>query len=763
MSESNPWSLSTRTIVLAAIFAALVIALQLTGIGSIPVPNTSGSMTTLIVPVIVGAIIGGPLVGMFAGLVMGVIYLLLPATAAFGPITLIIPRLLMALVAWAVYNALKGTNKIVAAVVAGAVGALCAFTTLLFAIGQTQTGFLCPTVLFAAENIRCRGPHTAYNGRPMLRDGLRTTVETAIKAAQTAGDLPAFDMPMFTVDRPRQAEHADHAVSVAMQLARVARMAPPKIAEVIARHIPATDDYTVEAVAGYINFKLTPAYLSNAVDGVLRSDAAWGNVDVGQGRPAQVEHGSANPTGFATMGTARNVTVGDTLANVLDAAGYATHREWYINDRGSQIVRFGRSLYTHYCAVFGIDEPLPPKGYPGDDVIEIAKEIAADEGDHLLKLDKDAAARYLGRTGVDRMMARIRNSMTRLGVRFDNWFSETSLHTSGLAERMLGELRERGVIIEHDGAVWFSEDGSPIRAGQGQKRDDYSDDEGATASDGEEAEEKSAAVQAVIFRSPRVSPDPEDRPTYFFSDVPYVWNKLVERKFNPAVYVWGEDHQGDVPRLYAATQVLGLDEKSVRILIYRFITLMRGGQEVRMGKRAGNAIWVDDVIDDVGKDAIRFTLLSRSIDTKIVFDLDLLKQQNDKNPVYYVQYGHARIASIFRKAAEVLEMDEPAIAQQMSQHGSVLAHPAELALMRKLIELPEIIALVADTLQPHHLTTYAQSLCAAFSKFYEACPILKEPRLEPAAMYSRLRLARAAQLTLARTLGLMGMDAPERM
>jgi arginyl-tRNA synthetase len=593
----------------------------------------------------------------------------------------------------------------------------------------------------------------------MIRDEIQATVRQALLAAQAAGDLPAFDIPDFGIERPRQAEMGDYSASVAMQLARVAKMAPPKIAAAIAAHVPASADYAVEVAAGYVNFRLTTDHLNRQVAAVLTLGARFGNVDIGNGRKAQVEHGSANPTGYATIGTGRNVTVGDTLANALEAAGYDVHREWYVNDRGAQIARFGASLYTHYCAVFGVDVPLPPKGYPGEDVVEVARTIAEREGDRLLKLPKDEAMKQLSAMGVELTMANIRATMARIGVRFDNYFSESSLHESGAAERLLGELRERGAVLEHDGALWFSEDGSAIRAGQGVKRDDYSDDE----AEPDAGEEKSQAVQAVIFRSPRISPNPEDRATYFFSDVPYVWNKLVERGFNPAVYVWGEDHQADVPRVYAIARVLGLDVSALKILIYRFITVMRGGKEARMGKRAGNAILVDDVVGEIGKDATRYTYLSRSIDTKIVFDLDLLKEQSDKNPVFYVQYGHARICSIVRKAPEALGVSADDIDAQIAARPSVLEHPSEIALMRKILELPEVVALVASTLQPHHFTTYAYNLCVAFSKFYDDCPVFKEPRPSETVIYSRMRLARVAQLALARVLGLMGMDAPERM
>jgi arginyl-tRNA synthetase len=278
--------------------------------------------------------------------------------------------------------------------------------------------------------------------------------------------------------------------------------------------------------------------------------------------------------------------------------------------------------------------------------------------------------------------------------------------------------------------------------------------------------QKSKIVQAVVIRSPDVIQEPSERPTYFASDIAYVWNKLVERGFDRAIYVWGEDHQGDVPRLIAATKALGLDPNRVVLLIYRFITLMRNGQEVRMGKRAGNIVTLDDVVDEVGSDATRYVLLSRSIDTKIVFDLDLVKKQSDENPVYYVQYAHARICSILRKSRE--EIGDSGLEIQQAQSGNrelpigdyQFQHPSELALIRKLLELEEVVEQVTTQLQPHHLTTYAQSLATTFNAFYRDCHVLGEA---PEVTAARLKLVRAAKLTLARTLALMGMSAPERM
>jgi arginyl-tRNA synthetase len=602
----------------------------------------------------------------------------------------------------------------------------------------------------------------------MIREHLNALVAQAIRDAQTAGELPAFDLPAISVERPRQPEMGDYASTVAMQLARPAKLPPPKIAQVIAARIPAHEQFAVEVAGNFINFRLSPAFLAHEVEVVLERGEAWGDIDLGKGGKAQVEHGSANPTGYATVGTGRNVVVGDTLANTLQAAGYDVHREWYVNDAGSQIRVFGSSVFARYAQALGVDEPLPERGYGGEDVQEVAQTIAQREGDKFLNLPREEAVRALGRLGIDLVMARIAQTLARLNIRYDNFFSEKSLWTSGLAHELLEQLQEKGLIVEHEGAMWFTEDGSPIRAGQGKRRtaEEYASGETDEPEEDEEDKGKPKPMQAVVIRSPNVIANEDERPTYFASDIPYAWNKVQVRGFNPAVYVWGEDHQADVPRVMAAAKALGLPDGAVRIIIYRFITFLSAGKEVRMGKRKGNALLIDDIVNETGPDAFRYIMLSRSTDTKFAFDLDLLREQNDKNPVFYVQYGHARICSIERKAEEESWLtgdwrsepgDSPAQSKIQNLHYD---HPSELMLIRKILELPEVVELVARTLQPHHYTTYAREVTQMFSKFYEDCRIKGSA---PAVIHARLQLARAARLTLAKTLRLMGMTAPERM
>ena len=605
----------------------------------------------------------------------------------------------------------------------------------------------------------------------MIRDHLKQLITQAIQSAQAQGDLPAFDIPTFTIEHPKQAGMGDYAVSVAMQLARVARLAPPVIAQKIAGHLALGSIATAEVASAYINFRLRPEYLAGQVDEILKAGESWGDVAVGAGQSAQVEHGSANPTGPLTVAAGRNVVVGDTLANVLAAAGYKVHREWYVNDAGNQIRHFGASIYARYMQQLGRDEPFPEDGYRGAYVTDIASGIIERHGDAFASLPKDEARRALGKLGIDAMMDGVRAALARVGIHYDNFFSERSLYESGLFERVLPILREKGLLVEHDGALWFSEDGSPIQKaeGRGQKAEARSQESEGTRQHDEQSKiqnPKSEIVQAVVIRSPQVIADPAERPTYFASDIAYVWNKLVVRGFDRAIYVWGEDHQGDVPRVMAVTKALGLDPKRVTLLIYRFITLLRNGQEVRMGKRAGNIITLDDLVDEVGPDATRYVLLSRSIDTKLVFDLGEVAKQSEDNPVFYPQYAHARICSIFRKAAEVsgnrslVNGEGPDSNRQLPITNYPFGHPSELNLIRKLLELPEVVELVASSLQPHHLTTYAQGLASTFNAFYRDCHIIGEA---PDVYAARMKLAQASQITLARVLGLMGMSAPERM
>lgn len=562
----------------------------------------------------------------------------------------------------------------------------------------------------------------------MIRHTIAELTQNAILAAQAAGDLPAFEIPVVEISRPPRPEMGDYSSSLPLKLASVARRAPLQIAQTIAKHVPPNQAIQkVETAApGFVNFTLSPSWLAGQVAHILELGAQFGNVKQGNGQRVQVEFVSANPTGPLTVGSARNMAIGDTLARVLSAADYRVETEYYVNDAGSQIRHLGESIYALYAQQLGRDEPFPEDGYKGEYVHDMARDIVTRDGDKYLHLEKAEAVRQLKKIGVAMVIESLKKSLRRAGVEFDNWFSQQSLHDSGLLDEIFGKLAAKGYTYEKDGALWFK------------------------------ATEFGLDKDAVLVRSPGIVSDPEERPTYLASDLPYVWNKLVLRGFDRAIYVWGADHQGDVPRVYAGAQALGLDPKRVSIIIYQLVRLTRGGEKVRMSKRAGEFDTLDDLIDDVGLDAVRYLLIAASADVSMDFDLELAKQQSSENPVYYVQYAHARIASILRNAAEAGVKTDGA-------DLTLLAHPAELDLIKQMLKLEEVVEHAALKLEPHHLPHYASELAATFHQFYKQCRVLSTAPAELELSQARLQLVTATKQVLARALDLMGVSAPESM
>lgn len=569
-----------------------------------------------------------------------------------------------------------------------------------------------------------------------IKNYLAELVKQAILNAQSAGALPTFALPEVYVDRPQKKEWGDYATALPLKLTREAKRAPLQIAQAIAAHFPVHEAVAkVEAAApGFVNITLSDAWLARQVEAILAEGMRFGNLQPERRERIQVEYVSVNPTGPMHVGSGRNGAIGDTLSNVLEAAGHEVQREFYINDNGTQIRQFGESLFATYAQAFGLDEKVPEEGYHGAYVVEIGRQFAQRHGDKFLTMPRGKAVRELGRLGIDAVLANLRATLERMNVRFDEWFSERSLHDSGLFSQVYERLAGKGLTFERDGAMWF-----------------------AAQALGEEKD-------AVLIRSPQVVPEPDERPTYLASDVAYVWNKLVVRGFDRAIYVWGADHHGDVPRVKAAARALGLDPERVVILLYQFVTLKRGGQAVRMSKRAGEFVTLDELIDEVGSDAVRFMLISRSADTAIDFDLDLVKKQSDENPVYYVQYAHARIASILKHAAEMGAAPDPSAPLRAGDGDvSLLAHPAELELIRAMLRLPEIVEIAASKLEPHHLPHYAIELAGVFHSFYKQCRVVSSDPTDVAITSARLKLVAAAKNTLARTLNLMGVRAPDAM
>jgi arginyl-tRNA synthetase len=575
----------------------------------------------------------------------------------------------------------------------------------------------------------------------VIRDDLIQLIEKAIKKAQKKGDLPKFELPQVTIEHPKDETRGDYATPVCLSMARLARMAPVQIAEKVIAHMEHPDYVGSVEVAhpGFINITLSDAWVAAQVETILQEGERFGHVNLGRGRRVQVEYISANPTGPLTFGSGRNAVLGDTLANVLVAAGWQVEREYYVNDIGAQMEVYAASLYARYAQALGHDEPLPEGGYPGHYLVEIGEAIVAEFGDRFLRMDRPEAIEALLAQGLKRTLAGIKADAEALGIHFDSWKSEQSLYDDSTYGTVFNKLSADGWLVHREGAIWFKADSETYQDSETKGDIEEEDQRGKNLEDKEN----------VVVRS-------DGRPTYFASDIAYVWDKLVIRGFDWAIYVWGADHHGHVPRMKTVTRSLGLDPDRVTFILYQLVTLKRGGELVRMGKRAGEIITLHEVIEEIGADATRFMLLTRSADSQMELDLTLAVQQSSENPVYYVQYGHARIASIFRYAQE----------RGVSLEGGdvgLLTHPAEQTLIREMIRLSEIVALCAETLSPHHLTLYAQKLAAAFHSFYKECRVVSDDPTYADLGKARLKLVLAAKNVLANTLHLMGVSAPDTM
>jgi arginyl-tRNA synthetase len=561
----------------------------------------------------------------------------------------------------------------------------------------------------------------------MIRDRIAHLVTTAAQAAQRAGDLPTVALPDVTVERPKIADHGDYATNLPMRLQRAAGGKPIDLAETIRRHIPADPALGEVRVAppGFINFRLDDGWLAAQVDAIIAAGEGFAQLTAAEPRRIQVEFVSANPTGPLTVGNGRGAVLGSTLANLLAAAGHTVEREYYINDAGTQTATFSRTLYARYQQLFGRQVEIPEDGYPGDYVVELAERIKAEHGDAFLRPEGEPAPEEVGRLGIAMMVDRIRDDLAALNVVYDVWFSERSLYEGGgHYEQTMALLRERGYLAEREGAVWFTS------TDLGEDKDN------------------------VVVRR-------DGAPTYFASDIAYHRDKFLLRGFDEVIDIWGADHQGHVSRMKAGVEAVGGDPSRLTILLYQLVTVRRGSEIVRLSKRAGEIITLREIVDEVGADAARFFFLLRSANSQMDFDIDLAKRQSNENPVYYVQYAHARIAGILRTATE------RGLGYSDGDVG-LLTHPAELALVRKMLELPELVEAAATTREPHHLPHYAIELATAFHAFYTEVRVMgreadADEDVPEAVSKARLKLVAAAKVALARTLHLMGMSAPERM
>lgn len=550
------------------------------------------------------------------------------------------------------------------------------------------------------------------------QSALRQGVAAACAQAMAAGTLPEAELPDFVIETPKDEKNGDFSTNLAMQLTRILRQNPRKIAEAIVGGIdlPGLVERVEIAGPGFINFYLVPGWLNRVLPAIQEEDADYGKSNAGGGERVQVEFVSANPTGLLHMGNARGGALGDTLAAVLNEAGYVCDKEYYINDAGNQVENLGKSVEARYFELLGRDDyQIPEDGYHGKDIIATAQRLLDEKGEALVDLPEAERRELMKNYALKEKVAGIRGSLENFGVVFDNWFSEQSLHDAGSVHEVVDILREKGYVYEKDGAQWL-------------RATDW----------GEEKDE-------VLVRS-------NGTPTYFAADIAYHRDKF-ERGYKRLINIWGADHHGHVARLKGAMTALGYPGDDITVILMQLVRLYRGGEIVKMSKRSGKYVTLDELIEEVGKEAARFFFIMRSPDSALDFDLDLAKAESSDNPVYYVQYAHARICSILSVAGGKTP-------QAADVDLSLLTEENERVLIRKLAEWPQEVADAARELAPYHLAYYAKELANAFHSFYNSCKVLTD---DAALRDARLALVDCTRITLRNVLTLLGLSAPERM
>ncbi len=554
-----------------------------------------------------------------------------------------------------------------------------------------------------------------------IKRRLTVALQDAAASARAAGEINYDELPDFIIEIPREKSHGDFAANLALLLARQARQAPKIIAETINRYLKTPQPGVVKsevAGPGFINFTLDNKWLLPVLPAVMAEDEHYGWSNLGRGAKIQVEYVSANPTGLLHMGNARGAALGDSIANLLTAVGYEVTREFYINDTGNQIDNFGLSLEARYLQALGQKAEVPDDGYHGEDLLDTVQRFIARYGDKYLDTDGALRREILVRFALEEKLAAIRQVLRDFGVNYDLWFSEQTLHDSGAVARTVSELEKAGFIYEKEGALWFK------ATSMGEKKDE------------------------VLVRK-------NGLPTYLAADIAYHCNKF-ERGFERVVNVWGADHHGHISRLKGALRALDYDSERLKVVVMQLVRLYQGGEVLRMSKRTGQYITLNELIEEVGKDAARYFFVMLKSDSHLEFDLDLARSQSADNPVYYVQYAHARICSILRLARE-RGLNIPAAREA---DLGLLTNTAELELIKQIANWPDIVAGAAIALEPHRLTRFAHELASLFHSFYTSCRVLAD---DEEVRKSRLVLVEATRITLRNVLHLLGISAPERM
>lgn len=555
-----------------------------------------------------------------------------------------------------------------------------------------------------------------------VKSEITEIVTNSIEKAIKSGLLNIEDMPSIEIEEPKEKQFGDLSINTAMVMAKSAKMPPRKIAEIIKDGLELKGtliDKVEIAGPGFMNFYLSEDYKVEALMLIKEKGSDYGRVNIGNGKKVQVEFVSANPTGPMHMGNARGGALGDALSSILDYAGYDVTREFYINDAGNQIEKFGLSLEARYLQLLGEDAEVPEGGYHGDDIIERAKEFLELYGDKYKNADPEDRRKALIQYGLKKNIAKLKEDLEAYGIEYDVWFSENTLHESGEVESVIKELKEKGYTYEKDGALWFKE------TLFGAEKDDV-------------------LVRANGF------------PTYLASDIAYHKNKFVTRGFDWVIDIWGADHHGHVAPMKGAMKALGIDPDRLDVLLMQLVRLMKGKEVVRMSKRTGKMVTLRDLIDEVGKDAARFFFNMRSADSAVDFDMDLAVEQSNENPVFYVQYAHARICSILRQLKE----DGIDTDNLKKVNLKLLKEEAEISLIKKLAYLPEEITIAANTMAPHRITRYILDVASLFHTFYNSCRVRG---VDEELMKARIVLIDATRIVIKNVLDMLKITAPEKM
>ena len=559
-----------------------------------------------------------------------------------------------------------------------------------------------------------------------MKDKIASKITDAFDEAVAGGELNATEAKisdMIKLEVPKDKLHGDFACNIAMMLAKELRSAPRKIADAIVAHIQTDDDICKVEVAGagFINFYLTPNWLYKTIQQIEEQGKDYGKIDLGKGKKVMVEFVSANPTGPMHMGNARGGALGDCLASVLEYAGYDVTREFYVNDAGNQIEKFGNSLNARYIQQLKGEDAIefPEDGYHGDDITEHAKAFIAINGDKYLECGEEERKAALVDYALEKNVTALREDLEKYRIVYDVWFRESKLHNDGEVMAAIQKLADNGYTYEEDGAVWLN------------------------------CEKMGLEKNEVLVRKNGI-------PTYFAADIAYHMNKLETRKYDWAINVWGADHHGHVARMKKALEAVNINSDRLDIVLMQLVRLMQDGEVVRMSKRTGKAITLSDLLEDISVDAARFFFNMRSAGSHLDFDLTLAAEQSNENPVFYVQYAYARICSIIR----LLKEDGVEVKKYSEINPSLLTDETELTLLKKLADLPEEIKNAAEALEPAKITRYIMDLATDFHSFYNSCHVKGE---DEELMAARLKLVDSVRTVMAGILGMLKISAPEKM